>query len=177
MLYVDANPPKIIPSIQVHIHIFYFCRCEIQPSSSSFSLSFRLLRAISKGSMWASRIGSTTPVEPWRASLVRHLRNVKPAAFRSFISHPPHFGGSSIVWPVGPKRRYGGRETPCSHRKKLHSSVCCLFATVLVQHSTTQYQHMEELIRRSALHKTKATSSVASKNNTNPGPMTIVQDP
>lgn len=98
--------------------IFYFCRCGIQPSSSSFHFSFCLLRAISKGSMWASRIGSTTPVEPWRASLVRHLRNVKPAAFRSFISHPPHFGGSSIVCgPLGQSVDTGGGETPCSHRK------------------------------------------------------------
>lgn len=110
-----------------------------------FLLSFCLLRAISKGSMWASRIGSTTPVEPWRASLVRHLRNVKPAAFRSFISHPPHFGGSSIVCgPLGQSVDTGWERNALLAPKKLHPDVCCLFATVLVQHSTAQYQHMKE---------------------------------
>lgn len=51
--------------------------------------------------------------------------------------------------------------------KKLHPDVCCLFATVLVQHSTAQYQNMEELIRRSALvcPLTRATiTRVVSKN-------------
>lgn len=160
--------------------IFYFCRCGIQPSSSSFHFSFCLLRAISKGSMWASRIGSTTPVEPWRASLVRHLRNVKPAAFRSFISHPPHFGGSSIVCgPLGQSVDTGGRRNALLAPKKLHPDVCCLFATVLVEHSTAQYQHMEEADKAvcSGLSAHKGHDNTSCKNNLNPGPMTIVQDP